>query len=163
MQWMVDSFEGLTPVSTNRISGGFQKVTKFIDGTGSQPDLVAGLFGRSREADQDYYHTSLFLRTNGSATDIYLSNIGFEDSDKKSPISSAIRVGLVVHKAGLDQGITGEYIFAISDKKNPEKQYNTATGREGYVLDSSQKTERLFRLSRTILMRTVFTMWIRER
>ena len=45
----------------------------------------------------------------------------------------------MVHKAGLDQGITGEYIFAISDKKNPEKQYNTATGREGYVLDSSQK------------------------
>ena len=41
MQWMVDSFEGLTPVSTNRISVGFQKVTKFIDGTGSQPDLVA--------------------------------------------------------------------------------------------------------------------------
>ena len=136
---ILDSFEGLTPVSTNRISGGFQKVTKFIDGTDSQPDLVAGLFGRSREADQDYYHTSLFLRTNGSATDIYLSNIGFEDSNERSPISSAIRVGLVVHKAGRDQGITGEYIFAISDKKNPKKQYNTATGREGYVLDSTKK------------------------
>ena len=27
---ILDSFEGLTPVSTNRISGGFQKVTKFI-------------------------------------------------------------------------------------------------------------------------------------
>lgn len=136
---ILDSFEGLTPVSTNKISGGFQKVTKFIDGTDSQPDLVAGLFGRSREADQDYYHTSLFLRTNGSATDIYLSNIGFEDSDKKNPISSAIRVGFVVHEAGQNQGITGEYIFEISDKKNPEKQYNTATGREGYVLDSAKK------------------------
>ena len=135
---ILDSFEGLTPVSTNQISGGFQKVTKFIDGTESQPDLVAGLFGRSSEADQDYYHTSLFLRTNGAATDIYLSNIGFEDSDENSPISSAIRVGLVAHKAGQNQDIAGEHIFEISDKKNPEKQYNTATGREGYVLDSSK-------------------------
>lgn len=135
---ILDSFEGLTPVSTNRISGGFQKVTKFINGTDSQPDLVAGLFGRSREADLDYYHTSLFLRTNGSATDIYLSNIGFEDSDENRPISSAIRVGLVAHKPGQNQDITGEYIFEISDKKNPEKQYNTATGQEGYVLDSAK-------------------------
>lgn len=135
---ILDSFEGLTPVSTNQISGGFQKVTKFIGGTDSQPDLVAGLFGKSRKSDHDYYETSLFLRTNGAATDIYLSNIGFEDSDENSPISSAIRVGLVVHKPGQDQDITGEYIFEISDKKNPEKQYNTATGREGYVLDSSK-------------------------
>ena len=47
-------------------------------------------------------------------------------------------MGLVVYKPGeiTDGGETqGEYIFAISDKKNPEAQYNTATGKEGYVLD----------------------------
>ena len=135
---ILDSFEGLTPVSTNQISGGFQKVTKFIDGTDLQPPLVAGLFGKSRETDRDYYQTSLFLRTSGGAMDIYLSNIGFEDSDKDNPISSAIRVGLVVHKAGQNQEMTGEYIFEISDQKNPQKQYNTATGREGYVLDCAK-------------------------
>ena len=135
---ILDSFEGLTPVSTNQISGGFQKVTKFIDGTDSQPPLVAGLFGKSRETDRDYYQTSLFLRTSGGAMDIYLSNIGFEDSDKDNPISSAIRVGLVVHKAGQNQDMAGEYIFEISDQKNPQKQYNTATGREGYVLDCAK-------------------------
>ena len=32
-----------------------------------------------------------------------MSDIGFEDSDEASPISSAIRLGLVVHKAGEHQ------------------------------------------------------------
>lgn len=65
----------------------------------------------------DYYKTSLFLRTNGEATDIYLSNIGFEDSSEKNPISSAIRLGLVVHEAGKNGKVSGEYIFAISNRK----------------------------------------------
>ena len=133
---VLDSFAGqLVPVSTNRISGGFQKVLGFTDGN-SQSGLVASIFGSGEQTD--YYHTSLFLRTNGSSTDIYLSNIGFEDSDENNPISSAIRVGLVVHQAGQDQAVEGEYIFAISNKKNPQADYNTATGREGYVLDSSK-------------------------
>lgn len=133
---VLDSFAGqLVPVSTNRISGGFQKVLGFTDGN-SQSGLVASIFGSGEQTD--YYHTSLFLRTNGSSTDIYLSNIGFEDSDEDNPISSAIRVGLVVHQAGQDQAVEGEYIFAISNKKNPQADYNTATGREGYVLDSSK-------------------------
>lgn len=68
-----------------------------------------------------------------------MSDIGFEDSDEASPISSAIRLGLVVHKAGEHQAPDNEYIFAISDKKNPEAEYNTATGQEGYVLDASRK------------------------
>ena len=134
---VLNSFSGqLVPVSTNRISGGFQKVLEFTGGNAGQAKMVADIFGSGGQ--NDYYRTSLFLRTNGSATDIYLSDIGYEDSDEKHPISSAIRVGLVVHKAGKNQAIQGEYIFAISDKKNPQAEYNTATGREGYVLDCTR-------------------------
>ena len=86
----------------------------------------------------DYYKTSLFLRTNGEDTDIYLSNIGFEDSNENRPISSAIRVGLVIHQPGRQTAVVDEYIFSISDRKNPEAQYNTATGQEGYVLDCTR-------------------------
>ena len=35
----------LNPVSTNRISGGFQKVIGFTNGTENQSNLVASLFG----------------------------------------------------------------------------------------------------------------------
>ena len=133
---VLDSFAGqLVPVSTNRISGGFQKVLGFTEGSSSS-GLVASIFGAGEK--NDYYHTSLFLRTNGSSTDIYLSNIGFEDSDENNPISSAIRVGLVVHQPGENQPSEQEYIFEISNKKNPQADYNTATGREGFVLDSSK-------------------------
>ncbi len=133
---VLDSFLGrLVPVSTNRISGGFQKVTGFTGGD-TRTGMMASIFGTGEQSD--YYHTSLFLRTNGDSTDIYLSDIGFEDSDENNPISSAIRVGLVVHQAGRNQAADGEYIFAISSKKNPEAEYNTATGQEGYVLDSSR-------------------------
>ena len=134
---VLNSFSGqLVPVSTNRISGGFQKVLEFTGGNAGQAKMVADIFGSGGQ--NDYYRTSLFLRTNGSETDIYLSDIGYEDSDENHPISSAIRVGLVVHKAGKNQAIQGEYIFAISDKKNPQAEYNTATGREGYVLDCTR-------------------------
>ena len=48
---VLESFAGrLTPVSTNRISGGFQKVERFTEGSDSQPDLVASIF-RERGAD----------------------------------------------------------------------------------------------------------------
>lgn len=135
---VLDSFAGqLIPVSTNRIQNGFQKVESFTQVTGKREDDLASSF-RKGEAS-DYYHTKMYLRTNGSATDIYLSDIGFEDSSEDSPISSAIRLGLVVHEPGKDQKIANEYIFAISDKKNPEANYNTATGKEGYVLDSRKK------------------------
>lgn len=134
---VLDSFAGrLTPVSTNRISGGFQKVERFTEGSDSQPDLVASIFGSGERTD--YYHTSLYLRTTGSATDIYLANIGFEDSNENRPISSAIRVGLVIHQPGRQTAVADEYIFSISDRKNPEAQYNTATGQEGYVLDCTR-------------------------
>ena len=134
---VLDSFSGrLNPVSTNRISGGFQKVLGFTNGTENQSNLVASLFGKGDYSD--YYKTSLFLRTNGNSTDIYIADIGFEDSDEKNPISSAIRAGFVVHRTGRDQPAQGEYIFAISNKKNPEADYNTAKGKEGDVLDCTK-------------------------
>lgn len=135
---VLESFKGqLEPVSTNKVTAGFQKATSFIVGQGGPADLLAAEFDDSEA--RDYYHTSMYLRTNGNDTDIYLADIGFEDSDEKVPISSAIRVGLVVHKPGQNMPVSSEYIFAISDKKNPEARYNTATGKEGYVLDGVKK------------------------
>jgi hypothetical protein len=47
-----------------------------------------------------------------------------------------VRVGIVPHYAGKDKQTSGqEYIFAINTEENPEREYNTATGEEGYVLD----------------------------
>lgn len=135
---VLESFNGqLEPVSTNKVTAGFQKATSFIVGQGGPADLVAAGFDDSEA--RDYYHTSMYLRTNGNDTDIYLADIGFEDSDEKVPISSAIRVGLVVHEPGQNMPVSSEYIFAISDKKNPEARYNTVTGKEGYVLDGVKK------------------------
>ena len=99
---VLESFSGqLVPVSTNKISAGFQKVTEFASGYQTKTGLAASIFGNGEQ--NDYYHTSLFLRTTGGTLDIYMSDIGFEDSDEASPISSAIRLGLVVHKAGEHQ------------------------------------------------------------
>jgi len=135
---VLESFKGqLEPVSTNKVTAGFQKATSFIVGQGGPADLLAAGFDDSEA--RDYYHTSMYLRTNGNDTGIYLADIGFEDSDEKVPISSAIRVGLVVHEPGQNRPVSSEYIFAISDKKNPEASYNTATGKEGYVLDGVKK------------------------
>ena len=135
---VLESFKGqLEPVSTNKVTAGFQKATSFIVGQGGPDDLLAAGFDDSEA--RDYYHTSMYLRTNGNDTDIYLADIGFEDSDEKVPISSAIRVGLVIHEPGQNMPVSSEYIFAISDKKNPEARYNTATGKKGYVLDGVKK------------------------
>ncbi|MBQ7566519.1 MAG: hypothetical protein IJT18_05305 [Oscillospiraceae bacterium] len=136
---VLDEFFGtLNPVSTDNILNGFQKVMGFTNGSDNQSMLVANLFGKS--SDNDFYVTTLYFRTNGQPQDIYISDITFEDSDPRSPISSAIRVGFVAHKPGQNQPVDPgrSCIFSISDKKNPEKQYNTATGQEGYVLDSNR-------------------------
>lgn len=135
---VLESFKGqLEPVSTNKVTAGFQKASVFITGKEGSTDLLAKEFAGSDASE--YYHTNMYLRTNGNPTDIYLSDIGFEDSDDKKPISSAIRVGLVIHEPGQNMPVSSEYIFAISDKKNPEARYNTATGKEGYVLDGAEK------------------------
>lgn len=135
---VLDEFAGtLNPVSTNRISGGFQKVFGFTNGSENQTNLVASLFGPGETSD--YYRTSLFIRTNGETCTVYLSDIGYEDSDENNPISTAIRVGLSVHSPGQNKAVSNEYIFQINEKKNPQAEYNTATGRQGYVLDESKK------------------------
>jgi len=128
----------LNPVSTNNIMNGFQKVFGFTNGNENQPLLVANLFGKSEASD--YYRTSLYFKTNGDVQNVYLSNIAFEDSDANKPISTAIRVGFVAHNPGKNMAENAQYmsIFAINDAKNPEKQYNTATGSEGSVLDSTR-------------------------
>lgn len=127
----LEKFNGrLNPVSTNRIQSGFQKVQGFIGS--SNGSLLANLFKKSMEAELDYYKTTLYFRTNGEEMKVYLANIGFTDSDENNPISSAIRVGFVVPSTG------EEYIFSITDKKNPNKQYNTFNGFEGCVLDASK-------------------------
>lgn len=134
---VLEAFVGyLNPVSTNRILGGFQKVLGFTNGSENQPKLVANLFGKSQNSD--YYQTSLYIRTNGEKTNVYLSDIGYEDSSSDNPISTAIRVGLVPHKPGKNQPEAEEFIFEINEDKNPQAEYNTATGQEGYVLDSSK-------------------------
>lgn len=134
---VLDEFVGtLNPVSTNRISGGFQKVFGFTNGSENQPTLVANLFGSAEAAD--FYKSSLFLRSTGDAMQIYLSDIGYDDSSAENPISTAIRVGLVFHSPGKDQPAIGEHIFEINTDRNPEAQYNTAHGKDGNVLDCTK-------------------------
>ena len=125
-----ESFVGrLNPVSTNRIQNGFQKVAGFTNGK-ENASMLANLFKTAESAD--YYKTSLYLRTNGGEAKVYVSNIGYEDSDEENPISTAIRIGFVIPSTG------EEFIFAISDAENPQKQFNTYNSEEGYVLDSSR-------------------------
>lgn len=134
---LMDKFTGtLNPVSTNRITGGFQKVYGFTDGSENQPRLIASFFGESDT--NDYYKTTLFLRISGEKQKIYVADIGYEDADKEMPISTAIRIGFVIHEPGQNQAVSSEYIFAINTADNPEAEYNTATGEEGYVLDCTK-------------------------
>lgn len=127
----LEKFQGaLNPVSTNHIQNGFQKVEKFSAGrTGT---LLANLFKKSMESDKDYYKTTLYFRTNGEELKVYVADIGFKDSDEENPISASIRVGFVVPSTD------DEYIFTITDKKNPKRLYNTMNGQEGCVLDSTK-------------------------
>ena len=146
---VMDVFKGaLVPVSTDCIQNGFQKVTDFTDAT-TIDQKKAYLFGAVETTE--YYKTTLYLRVGGEKQTIYLSDIGFEDDDAANPISTAIRVGFVVHKAGLNQPVDKEFIFAINSAANPKANYNTATGEEGYVLDST-KTD-----GTTIPMKNLYT------
>ena len=134
---IMDEFTGtLNPVSTDRIRGGFQKVYGFTNGSENQPRLVANLFKAGENSD--YYRTTLYLRISGEKQSVYLSDIGYEDDDPENPISTAIRMGFVIHEPGRDKPEDREYIFAINTADNPKAEYNTATGQEGYVLDSSK-------------------------
>lgn len=126
---VMEEFTGeLVPVSTDSILGGFQRVTKFsADSTSAgAPRLIASAF-QSGIPSVHYYKTTLYLRSRSKDLDIYLSNIGYEDDSAANPISTAMRLGLVV------QG--KEYIFEINQAHNPGADDNAAKEPEGgYVL-----------------------------
>lgn len=126
----------LTPVSTNKISNGFQRVKEFEKRGSDEGSFFAKTFENSNSSD--YYKTTLYMKSNFDNTRVYISDIGFIDADADNPISSAIRVGLVVHQPGKDMPVQDEFIFEISQESNPMARYNTATGRDGYVLDSTR-------------------------
>lgn len=128
----LEKFSGsLIPVSTNEIAAGFQKVAGFEGMWDTQTGTyrsVAKYFRPSVDA-VDYYKTSLYLRTNATNLDIYLSDIGSRDDDTENPISTAMRLGLVVEGR--------EYIFAVNTDTNPNADDNGAKEPQGgYVLDS---------------------------
>lgn len=131
---VMEKFTGkLIPVSTDKISGGFQRVSRFVSqynkDTGTYR-LAAWLFQPS-VPEVDYYKTSLYLRTNSENLDIYLSGIGFEDDSSEDPISTAMRVGIVAEGK--------EYIFAINTARNPNADDNGAKEPQGgYVLRSDR-------------------------
>ncbi len=132
-----DAKGNLTPSSTNRIQNGFQEVERFTEGGEGKPKFLASFF---REGGTTaYYRTSIFLKGNGQEQSVLISDIGYEDSSEDNPISTAIRMGFVVHEPGQNQPITDEYIFEINRAKNPLAEYNTLTGQEGWVLDSTKK------------------------
>ena len=129
----------LVPVSTDKITAGFQKVTDF---EGNEKENMKAI--SFAQADKtDYYVTSLYLKTGNDSTDVYLSGITFKDrevsdEDVNNHISTAIRVGFVFYTPGENGTPESEYIFEISEEKNPEANYNTKEGYQGCVLDSSR-------------------------
>ncbi|MDD5832939.1 MAG: hypothetical protein PUC98_05630 [Clostridiales bacterium] len=129
-----DKFVGvLNPVSTDNISNGFQKVKLFENVVkNGQNRFMASIFSDA-EQYKDYFHTKLYLRTNASSMDIYISDISGTDKDETKPISTAVRVGLVM------DGV--QSVFELSDKNNPEALNNTKKGEDGeiFVLDSTKK------------------------
>ena len=124
----MEKFTGsLVPVSTDKITGGFQKVTEF-QGVWQEETYrnIPKLFAPGVQM-QEFYKTTLYLRTNSDGLDIYVSDIGTKDSSKESPISTAIRLGLVV------QG--KEFIFEVNSAHNPNADDNGAKEPQGgYVL-----------------------------
>ncbi len=129
------SFEGLlNPVSTDNVLNGFQRVSGFSGG--SSTSVLASMFEAAGRTD--YYQTSLFLTTNSAATDVYLAGISFDDTDLENPISTALRVGLIVHEAGKGTAVCGQYIFELTSDHNPQARYNTEKGSAGDVLDSTK-------------------------
>ena len=125
---VMQTFTGrLVPVSTDRIAGGFQKVEEFDQ---EETRMVASKFLSGVET-VDYYKTSLYLKTTAPDLDIYLSDISFEDASAENPISTALRLGIVVDGR--------EFIFQLNPDPNPNADDNAARQPEGgYVLDSSK-------------------------
>lgn len=131
----------LTPVSTNKITNGFKKATNSLVEIGTRKyanSFIDAIYDIGDVDYQDYYKTTLFLKTNGGTLDVYLSDIGYTNSDTTHPISTAIRIGLVVHDPGNGTPINSEYIFEI-DKSHHGGSYNNtinASYDDSYVLNS---------------------------
>jgi len=134
---VLEEFRGrLTPVSTDRIQNGFQKVIGFTETDEEHPIPMANLFARVDETE--FYKTVLYIRSKGAESNVYLSNIGFEDDDIQFPISTGIRIGFLVHEPGYQKGVVGEYVFALNDAHHSGAGYNTWQGEDGFVLDSTR-------------------------
>lgn len=140
-------FEGLlNPVSTDKISGGFQRAEWFdrMELPNGKERLFAALFGEGEE-NVDYHKTSLFLRTNAPSLDIYLSEITPDNVPEKSkeippPISTALRLGLVVKQKD-ENGNYPEYIFEVTSKASPYRNSGDNGDRfpsDDHVLDSTK-------------------------
>lgn len=136
---MDDFHDYLDPVSTDRITNGFQKVTGFEDGNGI---IWAKYFGGAQSVD--YCVRTLYLKANASDdVDVYVSDITGINHDNDNPLSSAIRAGFVVYGSGNSETVENEFIFEIDDTVNPQGQFNTFTdldykNRNDIVLDSSK-------------------------
>lgn len=145
----------LNPVSSERIIDEtgkvmFQKVFGFTNGSENQTNLVATIFGESTSAD--YHVVPLYIRSNmEEAVEIYLSGISFEDSEAAAPISTALRVGFVVHEPGKNKPAiySKQYVYTLNPGSNPNKLYNTKYGVEGYVLDSKKDDGSVVKLAET--------------
>ena len=108
----MEKFTGsLLPVSTDKIAGGFQKCTGFEGKWDAGTYRSVAKYFHPTVDEVDYYKTSLYLRTNADHLNIYLSNIGFEDNSQRSPISTSMRLGLVVEGK--------EFVFEINPAMNP--------------------------------------------
>lgn len=130
----LDQFKGtLNPVSTDKITGGFQTCVGFTD---DEENPLATIFDFGKKSD--YYTNTMYLRTNAKDIGVYVSGIEYQKNRDAELLATAIRVGLVVHKPGENQPVAAEYIFAISDKKNPSAKYNTYNGYEGCVIDHTK-------------------------
>ena len=129
---VMEDFAGLLePVSTDRIYPdartpdvpfyGFRRATLFeAENPGTDKErLFAAAFGNSTPK-VDYHKTSLFLRTNAPTLDIYVSDIGYKDANDERPLSTALRVGLVVKQKD-ENGNYPEYIFEINTAEDANR------------------------------------------
>ena len=133
----------LNPVSTDQIVSSsdtplFQRASRFEEKpSADEPGLFAKYFDTAKATD--FFKTSLYIKSGGGDCALYISNIGYTDSSTAKPLSTAIRVGFVTHTPGASGSVSTQRIFEINPTgHNPEAKYNTYTGQEGYVLDSSK-------------------------
>lgn len=127
---MKDFNSSLTPVSTDNILNGFQKVEGFKK---ENNQLWANMF--SDAEDNEFCVRTLYLKTNSDKTDVYLSDLLAANKDDDNPLSTALRVGFVFY----DGDKMEQYIFEPDQDHNPQAKFNTFNASIGQVLDSSKK------------------------